>query len=213
MHWTLSPWRWNDGCGPPGSGFHRRPPRPERRQDPRGHEFEECGSSGRRSTQRSIGPSSLWIRHGPASHSKGHPPRISRENFIGAQAGLEDRIVGGFDAGREAAGIEADALSVRFLVFGRSRSACRMPIATRSRVPGQGLVQSSSASPSSPMVIISMNRAGHRSQAAFEFVEDIFVARYVGRPRCCERRPPAARKTGPGRRTPSGAVTQNVWTA
>ena len=37
----------------------------------------------------------------------------------------------------------------------------RVPMATRTRVPGQGFVGSSSASPSSPIVIISMNRAGH----------------------------------------------------
>src|SRR6266481_6200110 len=39
-------------------------------------------------------------------------------DFIGAQAGLEDGIPGGFNARRETAGIETDAFAIRGLILG-----------------------------------------------------------------------------------------------
>ena len=117
-------------------------------------------SSGSPSTKRSIGPSSLWIRHWPLAF-KGTSASPPARNFVGPQACLEDRIVGRIDARGETAGIEADALSVFRLVFtdlGEGEGAHLNP-QPRSR-PRLGA--SSSASPSSPIVIISMNRAGHR---------------------------------------------------
>src|SRR6185436_11366033 len=114
MHWTLSPC-WKDGWGPPGRGFTgvNRAHKGTRIHDARNLNTRV---SGKRSTQRSIALSSLGIgivRSPPEGTSATHFTR----DFIGAQPGLEDRIVGGFDAGCETAGIEADAFTSRFLIL------------------------------------------------------------------------------------------------
>src|SRR5215831_378197 len=113
MHWILSP-----GCiagrGPPGRGFtgvHRA------QKGTRVHDATclNRGWLGTASTKRSNQPSSPDINLSPPEGTAAaHFPR----DFIGAQAGLEDGIPGGFDAGREAAGIETDESASRFLILG-----------------------------------------------------------------------------------------------
>src|SRR6185369_2871140 len=115
MHWTLSP-RWNDGWGPPGKGFtgvhHAQ----------NGTKIRAATNSkklvfGNPSTQRSIGLSSLCMGIVLPPFEGASAAHFAR-NLIGAKAGLENGIVGGFDAGRETVGIEADALPVLILVLG-----------------------------------------------------------------------------------------------
>src|SRR4029453_4566546 len=115
MHWTLSPC-WNDGWGPPGrrfTGVHRA----HKGTRIRGARNFNTRGSGNRSTQRSIGLSSLGIdivRPPLEGTSTAHFAR----DFVGTPAGLEDGIVGDFDAGGQTAGIETDAFAIRVLVFG-----------------------------------------------------------------------------------------------
>src|SRR2546430_8258174 len=113
MHWTLSPC-WNDGWGPPGSGFTgvRRA-----QKGTRVHDATRLNGTvvGNQSTKRSSTPSSLGIDLPPLERT---PAAHLTRDFIGAQAGLEDGIVGDFDAGRETAGIETDAFAIRFLILG-----------------------------------------------------------------------------------------------
>ena len=77
---------------------------------------------------------------------------------------------------------------------------------------GQGFVGSSSASPSSPIVIISMNRAGHRCRRSLSSSNRYFSC---GTALGLVLRTPATgcQEKRTGRRTPLGAVTQKVWTA
>src|SRR5436309_4989212 len=112
MHWTLSPC-WNDGWGPPGRGFTGV------NRAHNGTRIHEAKSSkkrvlGNRSTKRSIHPSSLGIgivRPPREGTSTAHFAR----DFVGTPTGLEDGIIGDFDAGRDATGVETDALASRFL--------------------------------------------------------------------------------------------------
>src|SRR5262245_25231049 len=115
MHWTLSP-RWDDGWGPPGRGFTgvSRAHNGTRIRDARNLNRRV---SGNRSTKRSIGPSSLGIGIVRAPREGTSTAHFARD-FVGAPAGIEDGIVGDFDAGRETAGIETDAFAGRFLVLG-----------------------------------------------------------------------------------------------
>src|SRR6478735_5640758 len=114
MHWTLSR-RWNDGWGPPGRGFtgvHHA------QKGTKIHDARNLNTrvSGNRFTKRSIGLSLLGIgivRPPPEGTSAA---QFTRE-FVGTPAGLEDGIVGDFDAGREATGIETDALASLFLIL------------------------------------------------------------------------------------------------
>ena len=63
---------------------------------------------------------------------------------------------------------------------------------TRIRVPGQGFVGSSSASPASPIVIISMNRAGHRRRRSLSSSNRYLSCRHglgIGVANACDRLP------------------------
>src|SRR6185369_4108379 len=172
MHWTLSP-RWNDGWGPPGRGFtgvrHAQ-------KGTRIHVARNLNTRvwGNRSTKRSIGLSSLGIgivRPPPEGTSTAHFAR----DFVGFPAGLENGIVGDFDAGREATGIETDVFASRFLILGdlgegkgthcdphpRARPGLG-GIVERVALFGDGHHQHESGGPS--------------LQAVFDFLEQIFVA-------------------------------------
>src|SRR6478752_3336584 len=177
MHWTLSP-RWNDGWGPPGRGFtgvhHAQ----------KGTRIHAATNSKKRvlgspSTHRSIGLSPLCIRMILPPLEGTSAALVARE-LIGLQAGLEDRIARGVDTVRETVGIEADALSIFLLVLsnlGQSEGAHGDP-KPRSR-PGLGAI----------VERITLFADGHHQhepgrpplQAVFEFLEQILVARYVGR--------------------------------
>src|SRR6266852_7922137 len=113
MHWRLSP-GWIAGCGPPGRGFTgmRLAQNGTRNHDAR---CLNTSLSGNPFTNRSNQPSSPGIGLPPPERT---PAAHFTRDFIGAQAGLEDGIPGGFDARRETAGIETDALPSRVLILG-----------------------------------------------------------------------------------------------
>src|SRR5258707_8690202 len=113
MHWRLSP-GWIDGRGPPGRGFTgmRHAQKGTRTNDAR---RLNTSLSGNPLTNRSNQPSSPGIGLPPLERT---PAAHFTRDFIGAQAGLEDGIPGGFNARRETAGIETDAFAIRGLILG-----------------------------------------------------------------------------------------------
>src|SRR5262245_49825626 len=113
MHWTLSPC-WNDGCGPPGRAF-TGVCCAQKGTSVHDATRLNTGVVGNQSTRRSSTPASLGINLPPLERT---PAAHFTRDFIGAQAGLQDRIAGDFDAGRETAGIETDAFAFRFLIVG-----------------------------------------------------------------------------------------------
>src|SRR5215216_6297331 len=176
MHWTLSP-RWNDGWGPPGRGFTgvNRAHKGTRIHDARNLNRRV---SGNRSTKRSIAPSSLGIDI-VRSPLEGTPAAHFTRDFIGAQTGLEDGIVGSFDAGCKTAGIEADAFAGRFLILG-DLGECKGTHGDpdpRTRPGLRGIVER--------IARFANCHHQHESgrpplQAAFKLLEQTLVVRHVG---------------------------------
>src|SRR5215468_9383583 len=112
MPWTLS-LGWNDGWGPPGRGFTgvRHAQNGTKVQDAKRLNPTVAGNQ---ATRRSSKPSSPGIDLSPPERT---PAAHFTRGFIGAQAGLEDGIPGGFDARHQTAGIETDALTERVLLL------------------------------------------------------------------------------------------------